>query len=62
MICGLNPQADSLLFAAALLLLQPIQIEEADPVFQIGGLNSKLAIHEQIKRVDSLTHTDSQIC
>ena len=32
-------QADSLLFAAVLLLLlQPIQIEEVDPVFQIGGL------------------------
>ena len=34
----LNPQAHSLLFAAVLLLLQPIQIEEVDPVFQIGGL------------------------
>ena len=33
----LNPQADSLLFAAV-LLLQPVQIEEVDPVFQIGGL------------------------
>ena len=32
----LNPQADSLQFAAVLLLLQPIQIEEVDPVFQIG--------------------------
>ena len=32
----LNPQADSLLFAAVLLLLQPIQVEEVDPVFQIG--------------------------
>ena len=38
MIC-LKPQADSMLFAAVLLLLQPIQIEEVDPVFQIGGLN-----------------------
>ena len=36
---NLNPQAGSLLFAAVLLLLQPIQIEEVDPVFQIGGLN-----------------------
>ena len=36
----LNPQADSLLFAAVLLLLQPLQIEEVDPVFQIGGLTS----------------------
>ena len=35
----LNPQADSLLFAAVLLLLQPIQIEEVDPAFQMGGLN-----------------------
>ena len=34
----LNPQADILLFAAVLLLLQPIQIEEGDPVFQIGDL------------------------
>ena len=34
----LNPHSDSLLFAAALLLLQPIQIQEVDPVFQIGGL------------------------
>ena len=34
----LNPQAESLLFAAVLLLLQPIQIEEVDPDFQIGGL------------------------
>ena len=32
----LQPQADSLLFVAVLLLLQPIQIEEVDPVFQIG--------------------------
>ena len=34
----LKPQADSLLFAAGLLLVQPIQIEEVDLVFQIGGL------------------------
>ena len=34
----LNPKADSLLFAAVLLLLQPIQIEEVNPVFQTGGL------------------------
>ena len=34
-----NPQGNSLLFAAVLLLLQPIQIEEVDPVFQIGGLS-----------------------
>ena len=35
----INPQADSLLFAAVLLLLQPIQIEGVDPVFQLGGLS-----------------------
>ena len=40
----LKPQADSLLFAAVLLLLQPIQIEEVDPVFQIGGLSLKLKL------------------
>ena len=40
----LNPQADSLLFAAVLLLLQPIQIEEVDPVFQIGGLRMQRKI------------------
>ena len=34
----LKPQAESLLFAAVLLLLQPIQIEEVNLVFQIGGL------------------------
>ena len=34
----LKPQAESLLFAAVLLLMQPIQIEEVDRVFQIGGL------------------------
>ena len=38
----LNPKAGSLLFAAVLLLLQPIQIEEVDPVFQIGGLRDLL--------------------
>ena len=38
----LNPQVDSLLFAAVLLLLLPIQIEEVEPVFQIGGLTLKL--------------------
>ena len=41
---GLKPQVDSLLFAAMLLLLQPIQIEEVDPVFQIGGLSKTMAI------------------
>ena len=39
-LSSLNPQADSLLFAAMLLLLQPIQIEEVDPIFQIGGFES----------------------
>ena len=39
---NLNLQADSLLFVAVLLLLQPIQIEVIDPVFQIGGLREKL--------------------
>ena len=34
---NLKPQAESLLFAAVLLLLQPLQIEEVDLVFQIGG-------------------------
>ena len=38
----LKPQAHSLLFAAMLLCLQPIQIEEVDLVFQIGGLTSVL--------------------
>ena len=40
----LNPQADSLLFAAMLLLLQPIQIEEVNPVFQIGGLTAQVTL------------------
>ena len=35
---ALNAHSDSLLFADVLFLLQPIQIEEVDPVFQIGGL------------------------
>ena len=35
----LKPQAESLLFAAVLLLLQPIQTEVVDPVFQIVGLS-----------------------
>ena len=35
---GLKPQAESLLFAAVLLLLQPIQTEVVDLVFQIVGL------------------------
>ena len=35
----LKPQADSPLFAAV-LLLQHIQIEEVDPVFQFGGLRN----------------------
>ena len=39
-IIVLKSQADSLLFVAVLLLLQPIQIEEVDPVFQMGGLNT----------------------
>ena len=39
---GLNPQTNSLLFAAVLLLLQPIQIEAGDPVFQIGGLSKAI--------------------
>ena len=34
----LKPQAESLLFAAVLLLLQPIQTEVVDPVFQVVGL------------------------
>ena len=34
----LKPQAESLLFAAVLLLLQPIQIEEVDRVLQSVGL------------------------
>ena len=42
----LNPQTGSLLFAAVLLLLlQPIQIEEVDPVFQIGGLTCVYRLH-----------------
>ena len=36
----LKPQAESLLSAAVLLLLQPIQTEVVDPVFQIVGYNS----------------------
>ena len=35
---SLIPQANSLLLATVLLLLQPIQIEEVNLVFQIGGL------------------------
>ena len=35
----LKPQVESLLFAAVLLLLQPIQIEEVDRVLQSVGLN-----------------------
>ena len=38
-IMHLKPQAESLLFAAVLLLLQPIQTEVVDPVFQIVGLS-----------------------
>ena len=38
--CCLKPQAESLLFAAVLLLLQPVQTEVVDPVFQIVGLTS----------------------
>ena len=34
----MESQADSLLFAAVLLLLQPTQIKEVDLVSQIGGL------------------------
>ena len=34
---NLKPQAESLLFAAVLLLLQPIQIEEVDRVLQSAG-------------------------
>ena len=34
----LKPQAQSLLFVAVLLLLQPIQTEVVDPVVQIVGL------------------------
>ena len=37
----LKPQAESLLFAAVLLLLQPIQTEVVDPVFQIVGLTGE---------------------
>ena len=35
---SLKPQAKSLLFAAVLLLLQPIQMEEVDRVLQSVGL------------------------
>ena len=42
-LCSLlKPQAESLLFAAVLFLLQPIQTEVVDPVFQIEGLNKLL--------------------
>ena len=37
----LKPQAESLLFAAVLLLLQPMQIEEVDRVLQSVGLSVK---------------------
>ena len=37
-IYRLKPHAESLLFAAVLLLLPPIQTEVVDPVFQIVGL------------------------
>ena len=42
MFIPLKPQADSLLFAAVLLLLQPIQTEVVDPVFQIVGKAKKV--------------------
>ena len=38
----LKPQAESLLFAAVLLLLQPIQIEEVGWVLQSVGLSPKV--------------------
>ena len=41
---SLKLQAESLLFAAVLLLLQPMHTEEVDPVFQIGGLNYTLMV------------------
>ena len=49
----LKPQADSLLFAAVLLLLQPIPIEEVDPVFQIGGLRTTIKITEVFTKLSS---------
>ena len=42
----LKPQTDSLLFAAVLLLLQPIQIEEVDPVFQATSMTCKTHEHQ----------------
>ena len=41
---SLKPQAESLLFAAVLLLLQPIQTEVVDPVFQIVGLSPQCLV------------------
>ena len=45
----LKPQAESLLFAAVLLLLHPIQIEEVDRVLQSVGLNKNDFIVEITK-------------
>ena len=43
-----KPQTDSLLLADVLLLLHPIQIEEVDPVFQIGGLRTDFQSQVQV--------------
>ena len=37
-MADLNPQVNNPLFAPVLLLLRPVQIEEVDLVFQLGGL------------------------
>ena len=40
------------LFAAVLLLPQPIQIEEIDPVFQLGDLRNEGAETVEMSRMD----------
>ena len=39
------------------LLLRPIQIEEADPVFQLGGLSSSTVWCEQVSGLNEMKKT-----
>ena len=57
---SLKPQAGSLLFAAVLLLLQPLQIEEVDPVFQIGGLMLLQLSHIKKNKECEINWTDCE--
>ena len=47
-----KPIACCLLFTAVLSMLQPIQIEEVDPVFQIGGLSGQIIMGEVLAPED----------